>query len=102
MFSGCIRLTTLNNCTFNNINTAYSMFDGCTNLITLNNCTFNNINNAHSMFRDCSNLTGYSNQILRDANGNYIDTHTDPGTRLYTFFNCVNLTDYNEINANWK
>ena len=125
MFDGCSNLISLNNCTFNNINNAYNMFRGCsnltnmsnisvidgdashmfyncTNLISLNNCTFNNITDAFFMFYGCTNLIGYSNQILRDANGNYIDTHTDPGEGLYTFNNCVNLTDYNEIHANWK
>ena len=61
MFSGCLKLTSLDVSKFNTVNvtTMSRMFSGCTNLTSLDVTKFNtaNVTNMNSMFYNCSKLT---------------------------------------------
>ena len=87
MFSGCLKLTSLDVSKFNTVNvtTMSRMFSGCTNLTSLDVTKFNtaNVSDMSEMFTGCTNLTSLDVTKFNTANVTNMNS---------MFYNCSKLT----------
>ena len=87
MFSGCLKLTSLDVSKFNTVNvtTMSRMFSGCTNLTSLDVTKFNtaNVSDMSEMFTGCTNLTSLDVTKFNTANVTNMNS---------MFCNCSKLT----------
>ena len=87
MFSGCLKLTSLDVSKFNTVNvtTMSRMFSGCTNLTSLDVTKFNtaNVSDMSEMFTGCTNLTSLDVTKFNTANVTNMNR---------MFYNCSKLT----------
>ena len=105
MFSGCLKLTSLDVSKFNTVNvtTMSRMFSGCTNLTSLDVTKFNtaNVTNMNSMFYNCSKLTSLDVTKFNTAKVSDMSRMFSSCTNLtlldVTKFNTANVTNMNRM-----
>ena len=107
MFYTCNNLTgSISNLYLPKLENAAQMFFGCNKMSFsgISAATWNinkNITNGalSTMFYNCKNMVANLTNLMAIFNKNFMQ---DPGTHLFTFFNCNSIVGFASIHANWK